>query len=311
MSFSEGHGRPATVAGKQPSPSYSDGEEDIDANPAQHFLSPVHAYEYDDWSDDSDDDSGSVEWDAGITDFALFDHDRRQAQTTGESLPDKWNDLMSNQASALQRSVARSRAWSEVNDMPGNHDHRSGSVPALTPDASPHMDDLDDNEPLKFQQPTLPTFKVSPRTPIYRKVTAAEIEDAMNDFYDDDDDDGLLLSIHPPRKENVAPLQHRRKVQRPGLGKDRTLSGRAHSWRRPGLHLGIVMENPREEREAEREAEREDMISSTPASCATPAPVNVPRHRYHHQIEDDLSNDARWVRRGGVQLSANVLSRSL
>ena len=90
-------------------------EDQLDQHPEEHFLSPVSMYEYDDWASDSDDDDDDdVEWDAGITDFALFDRDRRRARDEGQALPEKWETFYESQASALGRAVERSRQSQHV-----------------------------------------------------------------------------------------------------------------------------------------------------------------------------------------------------
>lgn len=45
---------------------------DLDNHPDQHFLTPIEMYDAEDWASDSEDEE-DIEWDAGITDFALFD----------------------------------------------------------------------------------------------------------------------------------------------------------------------------------------------------------------------------------------------
>ncbi len=81
----------------------------LDSNPDSHFLAPIKMYEYEDWASDSNDEGEEIEWDAGITDFALFDSDRRRARENDQPLPSRWNDMLENQSSALQRARDRSR----------------------------------------------------------------------------------------------------------------------------------------------------------------------------------------------------------
>ncbi|KAI7237992.1 hypothetical protein KC330_g2851 [Hortaea werneckii] len=137
--------------------SLSDHPEDLNdtCNPEDLFLSPLQPYE--DWNSDSDSDSGSeIEWDAGITDFALFDDDRRRAEKEGSALPTRWDSFMDSQHEALDRAAERNLRSSSMPDITKpplpmqliqeeeEEEEEGGSddgTPGLTPDTSPNLPD--------------------------------------------------------------------------------------------------------------------------------------------------------------------------
>jgi hypothetical protein len=217
-------------------------EEDLDNYPEAHFLSPIQMYEYEDWADDSDSDGEEVEWDAGITDFALFDHDRRQAEQTNEPLPNKWSGLLSQQASALQRSVQRTRQ-----DDDTRHLRRRPSeldLPSLTPDVSPELRDDLDVESYHGQEASRPSV------PDYLTIIVSPPDDEESSAVEDSED--IPLSMYIARHQQRAKAD--RKLQRPGLRHSRTMSGRIHSWSRPSWNIYTLGEDS----EAEDRAENED-----------------------------------------------------
>lgn len=227
-------------------------EEDLNDNPDYHFLSPIKMYEYD--SDSDDWDGEEVEWDAGITDFALFDNDRRRAQETGEELSSKWDGMLQQQSSALQRSMTRNRANSFPMPATLRRDERAveEEMPSLTPDTSPEL--RDDLDPDSFRTQTIsrtdgPHFLTITVTPPSddedeqgerKGSTGAPAQEFFPSF---------LASTKPTRSPNG-------KLERPGLRHSRTMSGHIHTWRRPGMQT--VGENSEGEERAEQ-AEREDM----------------------------------------------------
>lgn len=214
-------------------------EDDLDNHPEDHFLSPIQMYEYEDWAEDSDSDAEEVEWDAGITDFALFDSDRRRAQQTSEPLPSRWNDMLSQQASALQRAVERKRGDSEPNRV--NRPLLSEyDVPSLTPDSSPNLRDDLDVESYHGQDAPRPSV------PNYLTITITPPED---DDPDRELDDDSPLSFYVTRKQMRT--QPNRRLERPGLRHSRTMSGQVHSWRRPSYNMYTVGEDAEAERKAE------------------------------------------------------------
>lgn len=227
-------------------------ETDIDLHPEDHFLSPIMPYEYEDWADDTDDDDdegGEMDWDAGITDFALFSDDRRRAQESEEKIPKKWETVVSSQATAMQRAVQRHRAGAERTLLSAE------DVPALTPDGSPRLsDDLEIDTfrgPLPFRprisKPNPVTITLTPpQEDDYRDAqTFSEDEAEDEDDEDDEDEDELPLSVLLEKAR-----LRRRKLERPGLKHSRTLSGKVHVWRRPSWGIYPVGEE-REEEEME------------------------------------------------------------
>lgn len=204
-------------------------KEDLDEHPERHFLSPMTFEEVYGWDSDSDDDDDDdAEWNAGITDFALFASDRKRAMETGEALDEKWDSFMANQAEAFERSVERVM------------ESESEEVPELTPDVSPHLkDDLEDDDDGK--QMAVPQIHV----PNYLTVEVKPAQQTGAENFIIGPDDELPLSFwFAPNK----------RIQRPGLKHTRTMSGRKHVWRRPGDGIFTVGE----EVEAEEIAERED-----------------------------------------------------
>ena len=210
---------------------------ELENHPEDHFLSPIQMYEYEDWADDSDDDAEEVEWDAGITDFALFDNDRRFAQESNEPVQGKWSSMLAQQASAFQRAVERTHASSIHDSANRLLSACEDDMPHLTPDASPDLsDDLDVEPP--SSRPSVPSY-------LTMIVTPAEEDDDVAIQEDED----LPLSLHVPRKQFRAPRN--RRLERPGLRHSRTLSGRVHTWRRPGFNIYTVGEEPDAESRAE------------------------------------------------------------
>ena len=207
-------------------------EQDLNDNPEYHFLSPIQMYEYEDWAEDSDSDAEEVEWDAGITDFALFDDDRRRAQENNRPLPSKWNGMLAQQTSALQRAVARNRADSDPYPLSATQPSSDDEVPNLTPDVSPDLRDDLDVESYHGQSVSRPSV------PNYLTITVTPPEG------DDDDDEDLPLSYYAARKQHRPP---NRKLDRPGLRHSRTMSGRAHTWTRPSM-LTVGEDSEAEER---------------------------------------------------------------
>ncbi|KAK3107999.1 hypothetical protein LTR53_017885 [Teratosphaeriaceae sp. CCFEE 6253] len=218
-------------------------DEDLEEHPENHFLS-VHEYEYEyeDWASDSEaDDGDEVDWNAGITDFALFPPDGRKSNTPAKFSP-QWADFVSSQHDALQRSLARTRAADapDTTKPPLPFD----ALPGLTPDTSPDLrDDLDaesmsDDDlraPGGYRVPSFLTVSLTPPSPDEQSVG---------------EEDDLPLFMGPKR---AGVKRHPpRKPQRPGLRHSRTLSGKLHSWRRPSWGLWSVSERPEAERAAER-----------------------------------------------------------
>jgi hypothetical protein len=242
-------------------------EEDIDDNPHSHFLSPVHMYEsWDDSDDDSDD--GSFEFDAGITDFALFNDDYKRAKELNLPLSDKWNDFVEGQADALDRAVARTRA--ERGDhasgpfSPGWSFSQPEVVPSLTPDTSPRLaDDLDYDSAEDAATPTqsyhtkivTPESTRSPSSPIdiparSRQTLGTVSESAIeDDDFEDPAAPAFLLYRHSQRTDKRRqPARPQPAPVRPGLSAgSRTLSGKLHVWRRPSWDLFSVDEEREEE----------------------------------------------------------------
>lgn len=238
-------------------------EEDIDDNPHSHFLSPVHMYESWDDSDDSDDDT--FEFDAGITDFALFTEDYKRAKEQNVPLSDKWNDLLTDQAECYDRAVARTRA--EKADRPagpyysGSSFPQPDAVPSLTPDTSPRLaDDLEydgsednaDNRPYRTEIVTPESTRPAsapiniPRKQALNTLSESAIED---DDFEDPTAPAFLLYRHSQRTDRRRqPSKPEPPLVRPGLSAGgRTLSGKAHVWKRPSWDLFSVDEEREEE----------------------------------------------------------------
>lgn len=242
-------------------------EEDIDDNPYSHFLSPVHMYESWDDSDDDSDDGSFVEFDAGITDFALFNDEYKQAKEQNLPLSDKWNDFVQDQAECLDRAVARTRA--ERTDRQAGPSYsgfsfaQSDSVPSLTPDTSPRLvDDLDYDSAeetttaLPYQtkivtpeSTRLPSSPINiPARPRPDTISESAIED---DDFEDPTAPAFLLYRHSQRTDKRRqPAKPQPAPMRPGLSAgSRTLSGKLHVWRRPSWDLFSVDEEREEEAE--------------------------------------------------------------
>ncbi len=216
-------------------------EDELDKDPQNHFLSPIQRYEYEDWSDD-DSDGEEVEWDAGITDFALFDSDRRRAQDSNEPLPSKWANMLAHQASALQRAVQRGEQHT-TSDSNGQPPLTSDNdVPSLTPDASPDLRDDLDVESYHGQNCARPVV------PNYLTVVVSP-PDGDDEAAAEEDED-LPLSTY--FAQNKRPKKAVWKVERPGLRHARTMSGHTHSWTRPGRDMYTVGEDAEAEARAEQ-----------------------------------------------------------
>lgn len=217
-------------------------EEELNKAPEDHFLSPIQMHEYEDW--DSDDDGEEVEWDAGITDFALFNNDRQRAQERHEKVPDRWNQLLASQASAFQRAAQRSRADS---------DPSLEEIPQLTPDNSPSLRDEFDMDA------HFATFGHKPQAPrpnflSFRptRTTTFDVDDDDSDFDSEDEEDAdlpLSLIIQRAKERQRAA----RMFERPGLRFSRTLSGKQHVWRRPSHEIYPLNEDVAGEKKAEHD----------------------------------------------------------
>jgi hypothetical protein len=241
-------------------------EEDIDDDPHSHFLSPVHMYEsWDDSDDDSDD--GSFEFDAGITDFALFNDDYKRAKEQNLPLSDKWNTLLQDQAEALDRAVARTRE--ERNSHPAGPFYsgpgfaQNEVVPSLTPDTSPRLaDDLEyDSAEDTTTAPSYHTKIVTPdstrpaSTPIDIPARSKQNLGSLSESAIEDDEfadpaaPAFLLYRHSQRiDKRRQPSNPQPAPMRPGLSAgSRTLSGKPHVWRRPSWDLFSVDEEREEE----------------------------------------------------------------
>jgi hypothetical protein len=246
-------------------------EEDLDNNPHSHFLSPVHMYES--WDDSDDDDDDDCQFDAGITDFALFSDDYNRAKEQDIPLSSKWNDLIADQAEAYDRAVARTRAeFADRPISPFDSDSTSAqhdAVPSLTPDTSPRLaDDLEfdsaDESTTGIASVSLPyrTKIVTPADlpdrpasapidiPRSRFSLGTLSESAVEDEeFADPAAPAFLLYRHsqrPDRRRNSA--RPAPPPMRPGMSAgNRTLSGKLHVWRRPSWDLHVVYEEREEE----------------------------------------------------------------
>lgn len=219
-------------------------EEELDEAPEDHFLSPIQMHEYEDW--DSDSDGGEeVEWDAGITDFALFNNDRRRAQERQEKVPDRWNQLLASQASAFQRAAQRA-----------DSDPSLDEIPQLTPDNSPSLRDEFDMDA------HFATFGHKPQAPrpnflSFRptRTTKHDIDDASDDDsdFDSEDEEEADLPISLIIQRAKERQRAARMFERPGLRFSRTLSGKQHVWRRPSREIYSLSEDVAGERKAEHD----------------------------------------------------------
>jgi len=257
---------PSTARHSSAATTPSHYEEDIDDNPHSHFLSPVHMYEsWDDSDDDSDD--GSFEFDAGITDFALFNDDYKRAKELDLPLSDKWNDFVEGQADCLDRAVARTRAERSTHPSgpfySGSTFAQSEVVPSLTPDTSPRLaDDLDYDS--AEETATTRSYQTKIVTPESTQSASAPIDIPSRSkqalgtlsesaIEDDDIEDpaapAFLLYRHSQRTDKRRqPAKPQPAPMRPGLSAgSRTLSGKLHVWRRPSWDLFSVDEERDEE----------------------------------------------------------------
>ncbi|KAK3715156.1 hypothetical protein LTR37_007366 [Vermiconidia calcicola] len=223
-------------------------QDDLENNPQNHFLSSVGMYSYEDWADDRDSDGEEVEWNAGINDFALFDDDRRRAQENNEPLPSKWNNMLDQQASALQRAVERTQEEPKQDDAAGLSVTCEENVPNLTPDRSPELRDDLDVESYHGQTAS------RPQLPNYLTIIVTPPEEDNDQAVEEDED--LPLSIYVARRR--ARSQPKRKLERPGLRHTRTMSGRIHSWTRPSHSMYTVGEDSEAEERAEHGNGEED-----------------------------------------------------
>nr|POF17950.1 hypothetical protein CFP56_13361 [Quercus suber] len=236
-------------------------EFDLNKNPDAYFITQPEAMEYRyqyDWDaedSDNDDPDDDLEWNAGITDFALFNNDRRAAQEAHQELPSRWNEMLSSQTSALQRAAQRTHEAAEPSwrsTSPPTHDE---NLPGLTPDHSPQLhDELDlDHSPPSGSLPI----------PNYLTITVTPPAEDSRAFFDNDDDDddgkggaGLSLRWNQSAPQHPGPRLHR--SQRPGLRNARTMSGKAHSWRRPDWEIYPLGEDADAERRAELDSIQND-----------------------------------------------------
>ncbi|OQN98520.1 hypothetical protein B0A48_15781 [Cryoendolithus antarcticus] len=237
--------------------------DEIDLDPQSHFLSPMASYEY--WSDDDEDDDDGPDWDAGIIDFGLFYEDHKKANVP---LPSKWNGLLADQAQLYQQNVKQSSTAVEPEFLA-----RSGSgdsLPGLTPDASPQVkDDMDyDSDGDGLVMPTrrnTPVFNLI-ITPPEEDLEAALADAAPGNETDEEDYLPLSFFVKRGQAQRRAAAQYeiaasstpavQLRLVRPGLKSDRTLSGKRHSWVKPGRGLYSIREGVREEA-----AEAEDVVA--------------------------------------------------
>jgi hypothetical protein len=244
-------------------------EDELNESPDTHFLSPMQLYEYEDWADDSEDESDNEEvvWNAGITDFALFDRDRRNANEHHQHVPGKWQSLLDSQASALQRAVERNQRGSASEARQQQWTPLMNDLPQLTPDHSPNLhDDFEMDTSFRRQgslRPRVPDYLHLQLPPAIK--TSSDLDDAYDSHdgssqYDDDENacsssSGSDSEADVPVAALIARARERRmqyrKLERPGLRYNRTMSGKVHAWRRPSVHIYPLGE----EREAEAAAE--------------------------------------------------------
>lgn len=225
---------------------------------------------YESWDDSDDDDDDDYQFDAGITDFALFNDDYKRAKEEDTPLSAKWNDLIADQTDAYNRAIARTRA--ELVDRPtspfdsGSNSAQHDAVPSLTPDTSPRLvDDLDfDSAEESTSTLSLPyrTKIVTPEDLPNRPASApidiprsrfnlpslseSAVED--EDFADPAAPAFLLYrhSQRADRRRNTA--RPAPPSMRPGMSAgNRTLSGKLHVWKRPSWDLYSVFEEREEE----------------------------------------------------------------
>ena len=244
-------------------------EEDLDNNPHSHFLSPVHMYES--WDDSDDDDDDDCQFDAGITDFALFNDDYKRAKEEDTPLSAKWNDLIADQTDAYNRALARTRA--ELVDRPtspfdsSSNSAQHDAVPSLTPDTSPRLvDDLDFDSGAEESTSTLSLpYRTKIVTPedLPNRPASAPIDiprsrfnlPALSESAVEDEDfadpaaPAFLLYRHSQRadrRRNTA--RPAPPSMRPGMSAgNRTLPGKLHVWKRPSWDLYSVFEEREEE----------------------------------------------------------------
>ncbi|OQN96391.1 hypothetical protein B0A48_17643 [Cryoendolithus antarcticus] len=234
-------------------PAFEDADE-IDLDPQSHFLSPMASYEH--WSDDDEDDDDVPDWDAGIIDFGLLYEDHKKADVP---LPSKWNGLLADQAQLYQQTVQRTSTAVEPEFLARNGS--GDSLPGLTPDASPQVnDDMDyDSDGDGLVMPTrrnVPVFNLI-ITPPAEDLEAALAEAAAGNETDEEDYLPLSFFVKRSQAQRKAAAQHatatssapavQPRMVRPGLKHDRTLSGKRHSWVKPSRGLYSIREGLREE----------------------------------------------------------------
>ena len=236
-------GKPGSISAiEQTGRIHSSFDDDLNSYAEDVFLSPIRMYEYEDWASDSDDDPEEVEWDAGITDFALFDDDRRRAQESNGRLPTKWNDMLENQTSALERAVARTRAGSNTNQV-GWSTMTPEDMPSLTPDSSPELRDDLDIESYHGQNVARPSVPNYLTTVIGERAEKQEKGNA-----------DLSESTSTESKSPHSQIKAKRKRERPGLRHSRTMSGQVHAWTPPSRNMYTLGEEPDAERREELRA---------------------------------------------------------
>ena len=210
-------------------------------------------------------------FDAGITDFALFNDDYKRAKEEDTPLSAKWNDLIADQTDAYNRALARTRA--ELVDRPtspfdsGSNSAQHDAVPSLTPDTSPRLvDDLDFDSGAEESTSTLSLpYRTKIVTPedLPNRPASAPIDiprsrfnlPALSESAVEDEDfadpaaPAFLLYRHSQRadrRRNTA--RPAPPPMRPGMSAgNRTLSGKLHVWKRPSWDLYSVFEEREEE----------------------------------------------------------------
>ncbi|KAK0922035.1 hypothetical protein LTR91_005528 [Friedmanniomyces endolithicus] len=226
-------------------------DEDLEDHPDAHFLSPL--YEYEDWASGSDADDSDTEWNAGITDFALFQSDTQRANETSGPVDSKWAAFVSEQQLARQRAAQRSRVVSpDLSKPPLPFE----DLPGLAPDSSPSLrDDLEPEAHGMAREPSYLTTLLSPPRPEEQTIGPGDSLPLSLDHFDDDGDyddgeveKGLWMPMVPTRVQS--------RLRRPGMKGARTLSGKRHAWRRPGWGMYSIGE----EAEAEGEGKEEEAV---------------------------------------------------
>ncbi|KAK0941946.1 hypothetical protein LTR29_006519 [Friedmanniomyces endolithicus] len=211
-------------------------DEDLEDHPDAHFLSPL--YEYEDWASGSDADDSDTEWNAGITDFALFQSDTQRAN---EPIDPKWAHFISDQQSARQRAADRVRVGVDSTKPPLPFE----DLPGLTPDSSPSLrDDLEHAEPSPNRTARESSYLTALLVPPSLEERTIGPNDALPLSFDDplDGDDGDDGGVEKGLWMPVVPRRVESRLQRPGMRGARTLSGKRHAWRRPGWGMYSIGE---------------------------------------------------------------------